>query len=254
MTHVTQNQPDGTPTWIDLGIPDLERAMQFYGAVFGWQFEVGPEEYGHYTTALLGGRRVAALAPNMDPTATEFWWNVYLATADLDATVQRAVGAGGEVVGGPFDIPDQGRGALLRDPVGAQFGLWEGHGHVGCEVVNEPGALIRNDLVTPDPGPARDFYAAVFGFTLDGNDDMPDADFTFLRRPDGHEVGGIFGSPAAPRSTWATVFEVADTDEAVRRANAAGGKGAEPTDMLYGRLAAVTDPFGVEFSVITRSG
>ncbi|MDT7582040.1 MAG: uncharacterized protein QOK35_3304, partial [Pseudonocardiales bacterium] len=39
MTHITQNQPDGTPTWIDLGIPDLERAMQFYGAVFGWEFD-----------------------------------------------------------------------------------------------------------------------------------------------------------------------------------------------------------------------
>jgi predicted enzyme related to lactoylglutathione lyase len=83
---------------------------------------------------------------------------------------------------------------------------------------------------------------------------MPEADFTFLRRPDGHEVGGIFGNPAAPRSTWNTVFEVADTDAAVARANAAGGKAAEPTDMLYGRLAMVTDPFGVEFSVITRRG
>jgi predicted enzyme related to lactoylglutathione lyase len=254
MSHVTQNQPDGTPTWIDLGVPDLERAMQFYGALFGWEFQVGPEEYGRYTTALLHGRRVAALAPNMDPTATEFWWNVYLATGDVDATVARARGAGGEVVGGPFDIPEQGRGALLRDPVGAQFGLWEGHGHVGCEVVNEPGALVRNDLVTPTPGPAREFYTAVFGFTLDGNDDLPDADFTFLRRPDGHEVGGIYGNPAEPRSTWATMFEVADTDEVVRRANAAGGKGAAPTDMLYGRFAAVTDPFGVEFSVITRAG
>lgn len=254
MSHITQNQPEGTPISVDLGIPDLERAMQFYGALFGWEFEVGPAEYGHYTTALLDGRRVAALVPNLDPAATEFWWNVYLATDDVDATITRAQGAGGEVVGGPFDIPGQGRGALLRDPVGAQFGLWEGHGHVGCEVVNEPGSLLRNDLVTPDPGPARDFYAAVFGFTLDGNDDMPDADFTFLRRPDGHEIGGIFGNPAAPRSAWSTVFEVADTDEAVRRANAAGGKAAEPTDMLYGRLAMMTDPFGVEFSVITRAG
>ena len=253
MSYVTKNQPDGTPTWIDLGIPDLERAMQFYGAVFGWEFDVGPAEYGHYTTCLLGGRRAAALAPNPDPQTTEFWWNVYLATADVDATVARAVQAGGEVVGGPFDIPDQGRGALLRDPVGAQFGLWEGHGHVGCEVVNEPGALIRNDLVTPTPGPARDFYATVFGFTLDGNDDMPEADFTFLRRPDGHEVGGVFGNAAAPRSTWQTVFEVADTDEAVRRAGEAGGKSEEASDMLYGRIASMSDPFGTEFSVITRA-
>ena len=27
MSLVTGNQPDGTPTWIDLGIPDLDRAM-----------------------------------------------------------------------------------------------------------------------------------------------------------------------------------------------------------------------------------
>ena len=254
MSHVTQNQPEGTPTWIDLGVPDLERAMAFYGALFGWEFDVGPEEYGRYTACLLDGRRVAALAPNPDLSATEFWWQVYLAADDLEAAAARVEGAGGEVVGGPFEIPDQGRGALLRDPVGAQFGLWEGRGHVGCEVVNEPGALVRNDLVTPTPGPAREFYAAVFGFTLDGNDDMPDADFTFLRRPDGHEVGGILRDPEAPRSLWNTTFEVADTDELVRRADAAGGKGAEPTDIVYGRIAAVTDPFGVEFSVITRAG
>ena len=42
MSFVTENPPDGTPTWIDLGIPDLERAMAFYGALFGWEFEVGP--------------------------------------------------------------------------------------------------------------------------------------------------------------------------------------------------------------------
>lgn len=253
MSHVTTNQPTGTPTWIDLGIPDLDRAMEFYGALFGWGFDVGPEEYGRYTTCLLDGRRAAALAPNPDPAATEFWWSVYLAADDVDATIIAAVDAGAEVVGGPFDIPEQGRGALLRDVVGAQFGLWEGHGHVGCEVVNEPGTLVRNDLVTAQPELARDFYARVFGFTLDRNDDMPEADFTFLRLPDGHEVGGVFGHPAAPRSAWSTVFEVADTDEVVHRANAAGGKAAEPADMLYGRLAMLTDPFGVEFSVITRA-
>ena len=178
---------------------------------------------------------------------------MYLATDDVDATIARAVEAGGQVVGGPFDIPEQGRGALLRDTVGAQFGLWQGSGHVGCEVVNEPGSLVRNDLVTPTPDPAREFYAAVFDFALDGNKDMPEADFTFLRRPDGHEVGGIFGNPAAQSSTWNTVFEVADTDETVRRARDAGGKSDEPFDMLYGRIASVSDPFGTEFSVITRA-
>jgi hypothetical protein len=54
------NQPDGTPTWIDLAIPDLERAMGFYGALFGWEFQVGVPETMHQTQCLLGGRRVGA--------------------------------------------------------------------------------------------------------------------------------------------------------------------------------------------------
>jgi predicted enzyme related to lactoylglutathione lyase len=118
-------------------------------------------------------------------------------------------------------------------------------------VVNEPGALVRNDLVTPDPGPARAFYAAVFDFTLDDNPDMPEANFTFLRRPDGHEVGGIMGMPGSV-SAWSTTFEVAGTDEAVQRALDAGGRSDGAQDFLYGRLATITDPFGAEFTVITR--
>jgi uncharacterized protein len=250
MSFVTGNQPDGTPTWIDLGIPDVDRAMAFYGPLFGWDFEVGEPERGRYTQCLLGGRRVAALAENPDPQAAH-WWNVYLATGDCDATVARVMSAGGTVVVAPFDLMDHGRMAIARDPVGAQFSLWQGRAHVGCEVVNEPGSLLRNDLVTADPEPARVFYAAVFGFTLDGNPDLPGADFTFLRRPDGHEIGGVMGVPGAP-SSWTTLFEVADTDAAVARAAEAGGTPGTPEDFVYGRIATITDPFGTEFTVGAR--
>ena len=252
MSLVTENQPEGTPTWIDLGIPDLEGAIRFYRAVFGWEFQVGPSETMRYTQCLLGGRRVAALAESHDPQAGGHWWNVYLATGDCAATAQRVADAGGTVVQAPMDVPGQGRMAIVRDPVGAQFGLWEGRGFVGCEVVNEPGSLVRNDLLTPDPEPARAFYTAVFGFTLDGNPDLPEFDFTFLRRPDGHEVGGILGVPGGPSSSWSTTFEVADTDAVVARAAEAGGSPGAAEDFVYGRMATITDPFGAEFSVIAR--
>jgi hypothetical protein len=152
-----------------------------------------------------------------------------------------------------MDVMDFGRMAIARDPVGAQFGLWQGRSQVGCEVVNEPGSLVRNDLVTATPEPAREFYAAVFDFTLDRNEDLPGFDFTFLRRPDGHEIGGIFGRPDASSSAWATTFEVADTDAVVERAIVGGGTSSTPEDMIYGRIATLTDPFGTEFSVITRA-
>jgi predicted enzyme related to lactoylglutathione lyase len=252
MSYVTDNQPNGTPTWIDLGIPDLDRAMGFYRALFGWDFQVGAAETGHYTICLLRDRPVAALAPRDDPDATEFWWNVYFATDDCDASAARIAEAGGTLRMAAMDVMDQGRMAIAADPAGAQFGLWEGRAHLGCHIVNEPNSLVRNDLVTPDPGAARAFYPAVFGYTLDGNEDLPDLDFSFLRRPDGHEIGGIMGDPAAVSSRWNTAFEVADTDAAVERARAGGGVASEPEDFVYGRIATVTDPFGTGFSVIAR--
>jgi uncharacterized protein len=92
----------------------------------------------------------------------------------------------------------------------------------------------------------------VFGYTLDGNRDLPGMDFTFLRRPDGHEIGGIMGVPDAAGSSWATTFEVEDTDAVVERAVAGGGHATTPEEFIYGRLASITDPFGTELSVIAR--
>ena len=38
----TEDQPDGTPTWVDPGVPELDRAMDFHGTLLGGRFEVGP--------------------------------------------------------------------------------------------------------------------------------------------------------------------------------------------------------------------
>ena len=118
--------------------------------------------------------------------------------------------------------------------------------------MNEPGSLVRNDLVTPAPEPARAFYPAVFKHTLDLNVDLPGVGFTFLRRPDGHEIGEIIGLPDAPSSTWTTLFEVADTDAVAKWATAAGCTASAPEDSPYGRMATITDPFGAQFTVGAR--
>ena len=87
---------------------------------------------------------------------------------------------------------------------------------------------------------------------MTGTRPSPALDFTFLRRPDGHEIGGIMGVPEAPSSSWGTLFEVADCDETVAKIRAAGGTADEPETMIYGRIAVVHDPFGTEFSVGAR--
>ena len=236
MSDVNENQPLGTPTWVTLRVPDVAAAKDYYGRVFGWSFEDSPLG----TLCLLRGVPVAGISTG------EGGWTVYLATDDCDGTAKAVVAAGGQLVEEPRDVGDLGRTAVATDPTGAVFGLWQGRSFPGCRLVNEPDTLVRNDLVTGNPGPAREFYATVFGFTLDGNPDLPEFDFTFLRRPDGHEVGGIMGAPGAS-SAWNTCFEVADTDATLARA---GGGTVEETP--YGRSATFRDPFGVEVSIIAR--
>jgi predicted enzyme related to lactoylglutathione lyase len=237
MSEVNENQPLGTPTWLDLHVPDVDAAKIFYGRVFGWEF--AEHELG--TTCLLRGLPVAGMRSG------DGGWRVHLATDDCDASAKSVLASGGTVVEDPHDVGDLGRAALVVDTVGAVFGLWQGHSFPGCRLVNEPDTLVRNDLVTGSAARAREFYPAVFGFTLDGNPDLPDFDFTFLRRPDGYEVGGIMGLPGAP-SGWNTTFEVADTDATLAKA----GSDVTPEDTPYGRSATFHDPFGVELSIIAR--
>ncbi|GAA1908850.1 VOC family protein [Streptomyces durmitorensis] len=274
MSHLTNAQPDGTPTWIDLRVAEYDRTLEFYGALFGWEYAEEPTSAGgrRNATCLLHGKPVAAIT--QAPATTGFGWTMYIATADCDGTAKRIADAGGTLLEEPVDVMAGGtlleepvddmaggaRVAVAEDSVGARFGLWQARTRIGCEIVNEPGSLVRNDLLTPTPGPARAFYSAVFGYTLDLNDVMPEADFTFLRRPDGHEIGGIFGIPkpstptpaSTPTSAWATTFEVADTDAVAQQATASGGTSTTPEDIPYGRIATITDPNGNEFSVITR--
>ncbi|MFJ2440300.1 VOC family protein [Streptomyces sp. NPDC087658] len=246
MSEVTSTPPTGTPTWIELGVPDVARAREFYRALFGWEYgpEDGPED--GYTLCLRRGRPVAGLYHDPAPSGR---WRMYFATDDCDASAKRVVDAGGTLVREPLDIGAPGRWAIAVDPSGAEFGLWQGRARLGCELVYEPGTLVRNDLVAPDPAPARAFYPAVFDYTLDGNDDLPDADFTFLRRPDGHEIGGIMGVAAAAAASWGTLFGTEDADAAAARTVAAGGTAEEPRDTFYARMATLTDPFGTVFEV-----
>jgi uncharacterized protein len=249
MPELDEAQPEGTPTWIDLGIPDLDRAIDFYGAVFGWEFVRGNADNGYYTMCLLRGKPVAALMQNVDADPIGYWWNLYFAVNDCEATASKAKAAGAELLQEPMQAMEYGKMAVLRDPTGGHFALWQAGQHIGAQIVNEPNSMLRNDLVTPRPGPARDFYTEVFGFTLDGDSRIEGADFTFLRRPDGHEIGGILGDPSAKKSEWGVLFAVDDVDTAVARIREAGGSADDPFDMEYGRLANARDPFGTPFSV-----
>jgi predicted enzyme related to lactoylglutathione lyase len=249
MTEMTKNAPNGTPNWIDLGIPDLERAERFYGALFGWEFDEGPPETGRYTMCLLRGLPVAAIMPNPDPAATEFWWNSYFATDDCDGATKRITDANGTVVMEPMDVMDAGRLVMALDPHGGQFGLWHGTGHIGTRFREEPGSMAWSELETPDTTVSGEFYASVLERPVESMG-VTGFDYSTVN-VDGRPVAGLWGVPERSTSRWVTYFAVEDTDAAVRIATDAGGTVEKPAqDSPYGRFAMLRDPFGATFSVM----
>lgn len=250
MSVHAQPWADGTPCWAELAVPDLELGRQFYGALLGWEFRIGPEETGFYSEGLVGGRTAAALNGYLpggpgSPVA----WLTYLATSDVDAAAERATAAGGQVVAPPTDVMDFGRMAVVVDPAGAPVALWQAGTSIGAEVADEPGALIWTEHLSAAGPDAREFYRQVAGYTYT---DMSAPGFDYASAElDGRTVGG-FGGPAgivglqAPH--WAVYFAVTDTDATAAEAVRLGGSVfSEPQDSPYGRLAGITGVFGERF-------
>ncbi|MFI1799043.1 VOC family protein [Streptomyces sp. NPDC020379] len=258
MPDVTGPYAPGTPCWIDLMVPDQQAALDFYRDLFGWQGEVGPPETGGYAVCTLRGKPVAgimtAMSPDGGPTPPTVW-TTYLATADVDATEQKVTKAGGKVMMPAMDVMTLGRMSVVSDPTGAVVGLWQARDFPGAGVVNEPGALIWNELDTSDTGAASAFLSAALGIKADP---MEGADGYFALNVDGRTVGGMQGLDKLPEGTpphWLTYFAVDDTDSTVDAlVHARGNVIVPPFDMMAGRMAVVQDPQGGIFAVINATG
>src|SRR5580658_121346 len=96
---------NGVPSWVDVSVPDLGKAREFYAALFGWECPEGPPEAGGYSVALLNGKSVAGLGPQMNPDAPPSWMT-YVNVDDADATTAKIKDNGGMVFVEPMDVMD----------------------------------------------------------------------------------------------------------------------------------------------------
>ena len=256
---LTTNYLPGAPNWVDLGTPDIDAAVRFYGALFGWQFQSAGPDAGGYGMFTLGGKTVAAVGPLAEQGAAPSW-TLYFQTSDANATADAVKQASGTIRAEPFDVFTAGRMAQFTDPTGALFAVWQPGETVGLDAVTDPGTLCWTELHTTDPVAAGPFYRAVFGWVTQ---DMPMGDFSYtVIRPagggDDSSQGGIV--PLSPDMTaagiatrWLPYFEVADCDAAVARAAEQGGAVTAPAQDVpgVGRFASLADPSGAAFSIIT---
>ncbi|MBP2412218.1 putative enzyme related to lactoylglutathione lyase [Arthrobacter stackebrandtii] len=268
-TEKTQRTyPQGVPCWIDTEQPDVDAAAAFYGGMFGWTFEdaMPPDAPGRYLIAKLNGQDVGGIAGTGNSTAA---WNTYIAVDDADTSSQRLVAAGATMKSPPADAGEGGRAAVLTDPEGAEFRIWQARRRPGSQVANMPGSWNFSDLHTSDPGAATAFYGGAFGWQVDdlgfgllirrpGYGDHLEATIdpgirarqANVATPSGFEDAIAWIADSAPNEPphWHVSFTVDDRDQAVDAAGRLGASIMGQSDSLWTRTALIRDPQGAQFT------
>ena len=250
--------PAGTFSWVDLMTTDAAGAKQFYTELMGWtvhDIPMGPDSF--YTMLQLEGLDVAALsqmgaeqqAQGMPPV-----WNSYVSVENADESAEKAAAAGGTVMMAPFDVYDSGRMAVVQDPTGAVFSMWQAKSHIGAKLVNIPGALAWNELATKDVARAKLFYGQLFGWEFQTQEVSPGMEYTSIMN-NGRSNGGImqmseeWGDVPAH---WRVYFSVTDCDASVKKAKSLGATVRVPPQDIpdVGRFSIIQDPQGASLTLM----
>ena len=248
----TSTKP-GEPCWIELFTPDTDAAAAFYGALFGWTAGEASEEFGGYRMFFHNDQPIAGLMPNDGTMGGPNAWTVYLTTDDAAKTVEKAGAAGGQVVAGPMQVGDLGHMAVLVDSAGAAVGAWQPLEFPGFKVEPGDGVPVWFETLSRDYEKSVGFYTDVFGWEASTMSDTPEFRYTTLGENEEARAGimdatGFLGDHP---SRWQFYVQVPDTDAVVEKATAAGATVVQPAqDSPYGRLALLSDPAGVLFSVM----
>jgi predicted enzyme related to lactoylglutathione lyase len=243
----------GTFSWTDLTTTDQAAARAFYTALFGWEITDMPvDENTAYSMAAISGKPVAAISPQppqQRDNGVPPMWNSYITVDDADAAVERARELGANVHAPAFDVMEAGRMAVIQDPQGAYFLVWQPREHIGAGLVNAPGALVWNELGSPDMDGSARFYGELFGWTTSPVEgDMP---YLVISSAAGTVNGGI-RPPMPPEAPpfWLVYFAVDDIDAAVAKVTELGGAVlGEPTDIGFARISIGQDPQGAVFAL-----
>jgi len=257
MSDVTSH-PQGAFCWPELATTDQKSAVSFYQSLLGWglnDIPMGPD--ASYSMFTVRSGEVAAAStqqPDERTMGVPPHWNNYVSVKSADDTVKKAQELGGGVLAPAFDVMDVGRMAVLQDPTGAVFCIWEAKKHIGAKVINEPGALCWTELTTSDTKAAEKFYTGLFGWTPKHSSPGAPMEYTEF------SINGVpsIGMMAKPKempahipSYWMPYFQVSGVDASTAKAKDLGAHVmVGPQDIPNtGRFTIASDPQGAVFAL-----
>jgi predicted enzyme related to lactoylglutathione lyase len=244
--------------WIELLTSDIEASQAFYGAVMGWTCVAAGHNAHDYRLFSKDGQVAAGLMQLPEEAkargARPSWFG-YISSDDVNMDVADIDDAGGTVYRDPETIPDMGRFAVVSDPQGAAFGLWQDlSGRKGPDIpAMSTGHCGWRELMADDVEEAFAFYEEKFGWTRAEAHDMGPMGKYQLFATGGMPVGGMMKRPGnVPQSHWNYYLTVEAIDAAIAKVGAAGGKIVNgPNEVPGGAwIAHGVDPQGVFFAMV----
>ncbi len=252
-----QHAPDGAPCWADLMSNDLAGSRRFYPALFGWEAQEANEEFGGYFMFTREGVPVAGCMGAQGDDKEDGRWRPYLSVPDAPAAIDAALALGGELRNPLAPVADMGVQAVLADPAGGAFGIWQPGTFPGFTVLEEASAPSWFELHTRDHATVVAFYESVFGLQAVPVSDTDEFRYSTLRAAGSdQDLAGVMDAsaflPETEAPTWAIYWEVDDIDETTRLAASLGASVEHPPEETpYGKLAVLTDPAGASFKLRT---
>ena len=252
--------PPGTFCWAELATSDWEGAKAFYTGLFDWQAHDDAMPSGNtYTMYTHQDGYVAAsygLTDEMKQMGVPVHWQLYVSVEDAAATAAKAAELGGKVIKDAFDVGEIGAMAVLQDPAGGTFAVWQAKASRGTDHTDmKPNTVCWNELATRDAKAAGPFYSALFGWKAE---EMPmeGTSYTMFMNGEARAAGMMQMTDewGDIPSHWMMYLAVEDCDASAAKAAELGGNVCvPPTDIQVGRFAVLDDPQGGTFSIIAMA-
>lgn len=251
---IREASPAGAPCWVDLWTTDVEGSRSFYSGLFGWEALEPSPEFGGYWMFTRDGSPIAGGMGSMGEMTANNTWKPFFCTRDIDASLELAVDSGAEIHAGAMPVADLGVQAVLGDPAGAVFGLWQPGSFEGFRVIGEPSSPSWFELHTREHAKEVAFYRNLFDYEVGSVGDTDEFRYsTFRPRGSEEDLGGVMDSSrwlSDGADHWDVYWHVDDAAASAERVTEIGGAVLQgPEHTPYGVLVGCADPAGAQFKL-----
>ena len=244
----------GDFVWCDVSTFRFAETKAFYARLFGWSYAnlVQPDgsTYDVASTPLGEAAGVFVMPEKFQKIGLPSFWMPYFAVEDLEARCELAARAGGKIELGPLDWSEQDRIALIRDPLGAGFTIYQGASFGPASRRETPGHPDWRALYVSDVNAVRGFYISMFDWRI--------ADI--VGSNGAYRVETAYGVPVADLveaddglrgdyQFWGVHFSVRDLPNALADIASAGGGLVRQKPSFGGATTLVKDPDGAAFFI-----